>query len=427
MPRAHIFHFFRSFAVEQKRTCFAGFVLLAGLALLSEKLSAAEATVSGNYKAWQVESPTVYQRSAFRQALHDGTILNSAAFDQVVRWKLSELTQEQNLFDLPKLRKQLRYDLALAGRASVAAAHDRINALALAHLPEIVGDRDYHAGTRFNAILLLGELNAVEERPFAPAAPAQPLSDVLPHLVDWFEGHAVEDSPSDFLPLGALLGILRHAQLGIADETLRQRALRAAVELAEQSRPPSHRSTAGHDWLRRRAIHLLAWLARPGESPLDARAGELVWTTIGDTNGSVNLQVEAALAWSLLAPKMPADRLHSAATLKQLANLAGRVMRSELNDAAGDRPLFVSRQSRRIVASQLGMLSHACRQLGVDVIALRRSPPPTEVAELADLYCGLKAWIGMATDPRMAGRQAAGALAEAMALLERQPTAVAAP
>lgn len=390
------------------------------LAALVAPVAAAEGIVSGNYKTWSVQQPNVHQRAAYRDMLRDGTIRDGAAFDQVVTFKLSQLTREENLFDLPKLRRQLRYDLSLAGRAPDRSAHDRIVALAMEHLPSIVDDRAYHAGTRFNALLLLGELNSVEERPFAPAAPAVPLADALPLLVAWLES-AAEGESRDFLPLGALLGILRHAQQGIADEPLRQRGLQAAVALAGQSQPPEQRSAVGHDWLRRRALHVVAWVAKPGATPLDDQAVALVWNTIDDPSASLKLQVEGALAWSLVGPKLPKERLDSAATLGKLAALTGRVLRSELNPATAT-PRFTSRQSRHVVAGQLGLLSHACRQLGVDVASLRRSGPPTKLAELADLYCGLKSWIGVATDPRLASRQAAAALTEALVLLDQKPT-----
>ncbi|HUE74948.1 MAG TPA: hypothetical protein VMP01_29040 [Pirellulaceae bacterium] len=394
------------------------------LAALVAPVAAAEGIVSGNYKTWSLEQPNVHRRSAYRDMLRDGTVRDETAFDQVATFKLSELTREENLFDLPKLRRQLRYDLSLAGRAPDRSAHDRIVGLAMEHLPSIVDDRAYHAGTRFNALLLLGELNSVEERPFPPAAFAVPLADALPLLVAWLESAADDGSTRDFIPLGALLGILRHAQQGIADEPLRQRALQAAVALAGQSQPPEQRSAVGHDWLRRRAIHLIAWAVKPGATPLDDQAVALVWNTIDDPSASLKLQVEGALAWSLLSPKVPQEQLDSAATLSKLSALTGRVLKSELHSATAT-PRFASRQSRRVVAGQLGLLSHACRQLGVDVVSLRRSGPPTNLAELSDLYCGLKSWIGVATDPRLASRQAAAALADALTLLELKPPVVA--
>jgi hypothetical protein len=386
--------------------------------------AAAEEIVSGNYKTWLMEQPNVHQKIAYRDMLRDGTVRDPAAFDQVATFKLSELTREENLFDLPKLRRQLRFDLSLAGRAPDRSVHDRLVALAMEHLPSIVDDRAYHAGTRFNALLLVGELNSVEERPFPPAAPAVPLADALPLLVAWLESAADDGSTRDFIPLGALLGIVRHAQLGIADDPLRQRALQAAVALAGQTQPPEHRSAVGHDWLRRRAIHLTAWAVKPGATPLDDQAVALVWNTIDDPSASLKLQVEGALAWSLVAPKMPKERLDSVATLSKLAALTGRVLKSELHSATAT-PRFASRQSRHVVAGQLGLLSHACRQLGVDVVSLRRSGPPTDLAELSDLYCGLKSWIGMVTDPNLASRQAAAALTDALTLLEMKPPVVA--
>jgi hypothetical protein len=397
---------------------------LGGLLGSTAGVTLADVVVSGNYKTWEVTQPSVQQRSSYRRDLYDGRISDAAAFDHVVRWKLSELTREEKLLELPKLRKQLRYDLAIAGRGDVRTAHDRINVLALEHLPAIVSDRAFHGGTRYNALLMLGDLNGAEER-LNPATPAEPLKQVLPLLVDWIELPSAEPGTPDIIPLGAMIGILRHAQLGIADEALRLRSLQAAVQLAGQQQPPENRSSEGHDWLRRRALHLIAWLAKPGATAADDEACTLVWKTIDDSSGSLKLQVEAALAFSLLAPRMPADRWDAAQTLGRLTRLAGRVVRSEMRKGRSSDPVFAHAQSRRVLAARLGMLSHACQQLGVDPIALRRTPPPTELTSLADLYGGLKVWIGLATDPKLAGRQAASALAEVLPLLEKVPQMVA--
>lgn len=410
-------------------TWFRANYVLATLALLGgvtaiQPVSSADVVISGNYKLWQVAQPSVQQRSTYRRDLHEGRISDPAGFDHVVRWKLSELTREENLLELPKLRRQLRHDLAIAGRADRQTAHDRINSLAVAHLPPIVNDGAFHGGTRYNALLMLGDLNAVEER-LASATAATPLTEVLPLLVDWLELPADDAATPDMVPLGAMLGILRHAQLGIADDALRHRALQAAARIAAQRQPPEGRTLQGHDWLRRRAIHLIGWLARPEATPADDEACSLVWRMIDDSSGSLKLQVEAALACSLLASRMPVDRLEAAEALDRIVQLAGRIIRSEMKEGRSSVPVFARPQSRRVLAARLGSLSHACQQLGVDAVALRRSPPPAEVASLADLYSGLKAWIAMATDPNLASSQAAGALCGILPMLERAPQRIA--
>ena len=394
-------------------------VLLGGMTVI-QAVTLADVVVSGNYKLWQEAEPSVQQRSTYRRDLHEGRISDPAGFDHVVRWKLSQLTREENLLELPKLRKQLRHDLSIAGRADRQTAHDRVNSLLLAHLPGIVNDRAFHGGTRYNALLMLGDLNAVEER-LTSATPATPMKEVLPLLVDWLELPAVDAATPDMVPLGAMLGILRHAQLGIPDDALRHRALQAAARIAAQQQPPESRSDEGHDWLRRRAIHLIGWLARPGATPADDEACALVWRMIDDSSGSLKLQVEAALAYSRLAPRMPVDQLDAAESLERIVQLAGRIVRSEMAQGRSSDQVFARPQSRRVLAARLGSLSHACQQLGVDVVALRRSPPPANVGSLADLYSGLKAWIAVATDPNLASTQAAGALYEILPMLERTP------
>jgi hypothetical protein len=67
---------------------------LGGLLGSTAGVTLADVVVSGNYKTWEVTQPSVQQRSSYRRDLYDGRISDAAAFDHVVRWKLSELTRE---------------------------------------------------------------------------------------------------------------------------------------------------------------------------------------------------------------------------------------------------------------------------------------------------------------------------------------------
>jgi hypothetical protein len=388
-------------------------------------LLAEESEAGNKYKVWAVERPAVQQLTSYRQSLRVGTIDDHEAFDQVIYWKISEWTRDEKLFEVPKLRRQLRSDLSIAGKAETATTHDRINQLAFSLLPDIVNDRGYHPGTRYNALLMIGDLNAVEGRAFNPTIAPQPWPRALPLLVTWLETQDDRNPRQDIIKLGALIGVDRHARYGIVDEDLRQRALRSAAQLAGQSRGPAFRSAEGHDWLRRRAIRLLAWIVKPGASTDDDKASELVFKALDDPSGSLKLQVDAAVVWSMLAAKKSPDHVERGQTLTKLAHLTARVIDSELASAANSPPTFKRGQSRRVVAAQMWMLTLACRQLGVDVASLRRSPAPTELKSFDDLYCGLKTWIGLATDTRTSSRKASVALVEAVRLLEGRSAVVA--
>ena len=156
-------------------------------------------------------------------------------------------------------------------------------------------------------------------------------------------------------------------------------------------------------WLRQKAQTILSELVAALPEGSRARV-QGIPLAVDDTVGEVNAFAACSNGRSLMA-----------ITDGLLEIMAWLAMTSATDEVFGGNR---TDEYIRFIAGHLELLTQACRQLGVDAAALRRSPPPTKVAELADLYCGLKSWIGVATDPRLASRQAAGTLAEALTLLE---------
>ena len=80
-----------------------------------------------------------------------------------------------------------------------------------------------------------------------------------------------DENQIDAVRIAALLGIVRHAKLGIADEEARKQVAAAMLKMAT-TQDPGDRTPEGHAWMRCRAIALLGDLKSPGEQGAVAQA-----------------------------------------------------------------------------------------------------------------------------------------------------------
>ena len=90
-------------------------------------------------------------------------------------------------------------------------AHDRVNAVMLKGLPLIIGDAGYSLNTRFNAILLLGELDKIEPYPNKGRV-GVPMVEATPLLLKAYQTAEFGET----LRIAALIGIDRHCSLQVA-------------------------------------------------------------------------------------------------------------------------------------------------------------------------------------------------------------------
>jgi hypothetical protein len=168
----------------------------------------------------------------------------------LARWSVSE-----NFATLTAFRKELGNHLKTAKSGAV---HDHLNTLTLDFMRKMAGE--CYPAARVNAVLMISELNAVE--PARPADSPVPLPAAFPVLVV-----AVEDPQQlDAVKVAALVGILRHLQLGaVKSPEDRKTVGDAALALAGSQRPPG-RSADGHAWIRKLAAEILGELRAVGDN-----------------------------------------------------------------------------------------------------------------------------------------------------------------
>jgi hypothetical protein len=337
-----------------------GLVLATAFALgpaRAEELS----TESAQYKEWRLPTPTLSDRQSYRRMLRSGEVTDPEVFESVCHWQICQITWFEQLLDAPKIREKVGRDLKLAGKAPSRSAHDRLNTILLTTLPTIAQDESYHQGTRSNAMFLLGRLSQREPDPVSNDA-GEPLRQILPILLATVESPFKGGSKTnDVIRVAALCGLDRYSQYPFVNEDLRQRLLTSLVTLAQQGVPPPGRTAEGHDWLRRRAVEIIAAATSGNETNNDTQAVSAIRAILVDRQASLKARLSAAAGWSQCGKKATLTNEQSTTTLQALIELAATVIDSQLIRGTKGRFDLKRDESRRVLAAQLWPL-HAAAQ-----------------------------------------------------------------
>ena len=258
----------------------------------------------------------------FNAALRSGSFagVNQANFGAYVTdHLLAEMTKPHMKDLLPEFREKL--SKRLDASVPQGEVRDRFNDLARATIIKIINPRsNYEPVVKFNAVLLLGELDQVKGDPRnnQPPRPYSPAVSILRMIVE------KEQLFSDALRVAALRGLMRHARAGIVDTGEVGKVQQAMGALFMQREPPPGRSADGHLWLRRRAADVLGELRNNGQG--NSVANALV-RLMGDAAEPIELRVAAARAVSRL--DLSGMRATPQSFAEELAKLAVEAIESE--------------------------------------------------------------------------------------------------
>ncbi len=233
----------------------------------------------------QQETPAA--RKAVREILKAGTLGDS---------QKQQLTAYYDGFAFPRWTDPLHYASIPAFRADLAAdlrsaasgpVYDSLVGLTIAGMKEFIKP-EYADVVRYNAMLVIGELNVAERtRPVVPLPEAQTV--LLSELNN--------PNESDFVKVAVLIGLERHCGLGFSDPQVRNNQVVAPLLTLAQSAAPPGRSPEGHAWMRAKAIDALAALRYPGlDGALPVALKDMVRT---DDPKSVPPMVRVAAAKAL--------------------------------------------------------------------------------------------------------------------------------
>jgi hypothetical protein len=207
------------------------------------------------------------------------------------RWSLVK-----DINDLPKERKELRLQIQKKSVSNSTAVHDHLNELVLESMKKLATG-DFHPAVRINAMLMIGELNRVEA---TTSEKAEPLPEALKFLIA-----AAENAKfPDWLRVEAIVGILRHASLGIQEDESRVAVSAAMLRLAVADLPTGP-TAAGCAWIRAQAIEILGVLGSLGQndavfnamlkSVADDKLPSFVRCEAADSLGKLNYSSAAAI------------------------------------------------------------------------------------------------------------------------------------
>jgi hypothetical protein len=209
-----------------------------------------------------------------------------------------------------------------------SANHQMMIDLTLGVMQQIVLN-DFHPVVRYNAMLIIGDLNEQEVVRFGanPRLP-EPYSAALPFIIDRIEN---ANSP-DIVRVAALVGLIRHLewepyrspQSPIPPGT-RTQMVNTLLKLATMKEPPPTRTAEGHLWMRRRALEGLGLASVTTAQP---EVVTTIETILKDNAEPLQLRFAAALA--LGRTNVPAGyKIDSNELARTLGMLAATGIKSE--------------------------------------------------------------------------------------------------
>lgn len=242
------------------------------------------------------------RRSAMRELLL-GNSFTATQQEDLEKWYLGyefptlTLYTPEALGELYEGRKRLLRDEL--SPSTNTAAHDHLVGLAFNFFKKVAVE-DYHPAVRYNAMLIVSELNERElKRSGSTSAPPRALPAALSFMIQQYKN----PDQVDAVRLASLLGIARHVQLDAQVEGAPQaewipqaewQEIRGlALDLVRTREAPAGRSDDGHDWMRRRGVEVLSWLAA---TKLDQEIVDEIVARVSDSDEHRSVRCESALA-----------------------------------------------------------------------------------------------------------------------------------
>jgi hypothetical protein len=255
------------------------------------------------------------------------------------------MTTEEGLKTIATDRQ--RFFLDLIG-AKNTEAHRELVDLTFQAMSRIVADDGYRLAARYNAMLIISQLNDVEPVTTGsnPTVP-EPMRNALQFILDQFRK---EDNP-DPIRLAALLGLARHLECDNYRDiqpsppippARKAEIIKELIALAEAKDLPEGRDSEVHKWFRRRAIEALA-IACSKKS--DASVVASIEGLVKDESQPQAIRFAAAAAMGKMSLAAPV-KIDPLATAKEIGYLALLACETELTKANNTRKSELERDAR---------------------------------------------------------------------------------
>lgn len=208
--------------------------------------------------------------------------------DFLQKYYLARWTVRANSRDIIKYRQELETDaVSLSGQAQQTFLK-----LVVATLRSYAGSKDVYPACRYNAVLAIGSLNEANgaDRNSLPTPYAGAIS-TLANIVK-----STNEVP-DYVRLGALIGLVRHAEVGIKDE----KNLSGVKSIFASVLDSKYKTEKGlrddvYEWFQMKALQGLASFKSPSGSKGGTGTLDLFKSIIDDEDQNFELRCEAARA-----------------------------------------------------------------------------------------------------------------------------------
>lgn len=261
---------------------------------------------------WQkVESAA--ETRAFKEAMRAGGAFDAAAKGYLEETALPQLAAEGNRPAIAFIRRRIK-DILLTEFGSEKAADDA-NKTVLAFMEGVAGRDDEAAVVRVNAVLMIGELQGQDRKPWAAATP------VLARMAASAEVPMAQR-------IAAVVGLARHvdAAKGNAPALAKLAGVVGPALDAILEEPAARASAAEGNWLVSRALSLL-----PAFGPANPATVARVAKVLADGERSIDARVRAAAMLAAVAGKE--SKADAAAAIRAIDELAVAGLRSDVEIA----------------------------------------------------------------------------------------------
>jgi hypothetical protein len=233
--------------------------VLAAALLLLMRASALAQEIDGDFEgetqyvdkdgnSRDIKEPTNKDRKKVADLFAVGKASNKEeeqTFEDVAHHYVYALTLKKNIANLGDKRKELKAKYLLpAGQKNrtVTDLHQRLNELTLATCRQVADDPKYPRAVRYNCVLMIGELDAEEYQPGSPNS-IVPWPTATTALLEI----ARDEKQYLALRIGAVIGLKRHAQVGLA-APLQPQLAETLLGISEAPLDESNKD--GEAWLR---------------------------------------------------------------------------------------------------------------------------------------------------------------------------------
>jgi hypothetical protein len=254
------------------------------------------------------------------------------------------MTQAHRMVDIDLQRIEFVKELTTYGKDDDIHSYIVENII----IPQMTAflQENYHPAVKYNAMLIIGQLNSQVVNTNEGRRVAVPLPVALTFMVDAIQS----GTETDAILLASWIGVLRHVRLDRINKQIAasdiDRIEDEAMKLLNQVTPPASRSAGGQVWLQRRAIDVLAMI---GED--DKKILPKILNIIQDEKAAMSLRLTAARALKYFnysdSTQVPVE-----STSNALGALIVRICRNEIDRVDQEKAIAALQQASGVSSGE---------------------------------------------------------------------------